>query len=422
MRRLYLQIYLGFVGILLLFAILVALAWLLRDTADEHDDDFEKLAVLASRILPAEDRPVAELRAALADLHRQFGVDLVVSDPGGTLLAGAGRPLALPEPRREHGGWLHRRGPGWSVALRLPDGRWLHVHVPHRHRHFAWLWGVALLAFAVAVGAYPLARRITRRLERLQAGVEELGAGDLKARVEVHGHDEVAELARSFNRAAGRIEQLVAAQQSTLASASHELRSPLTRIRMAIELLVDTDRPEIRGRVERDIAELDDLIDELLLASRLQTPSRPHDEESIDLLALVAEEGARVGARVEGSQVHVRGERRMLRRAIRNLFENARRYAQGFPIEATVEALGSGGRVMVADSGPGVPETERERIFEPFYRPPGTKEGEDRGVGLGLALVRQIAERHGGAASSLPRPDGKPGGCFEFRISDVPAS
>jgi methyl-accepting chemotaxis protein len=113
-------------------------------------------------------------------------------------------------------------------AMRLPDGRTLAAH--REQERSGWLFAIAALAAAIALGAYPVTRRITRRLENLGAQVEALGSGDLSARVEVRGADEIAELARSFNRAASRIEKLVAAQRSTLASASHELRSPLARI------------------------------------------------------------------------------------------------------------------------------------------------------------------------------------------------
>ena len=121
----------------------------------------------------------------------------------------------------------------------------------------------------MAAVAFPVARRLARRIERLREHVDALGAGALSARVDAEGRDEVADLARSFNRSAERLEQLVNAQRSTLAGASHELRSPLARMRVACELLGDS-RPEIRERVARDIAELDGLIDELLLASRLE--------------------------------------------------------------------------------------------------------------------------------------------------------
>src|SRR5678815_2188802 len=145
---------------------------------------------------------------------------------------------------------------------------------------------LGLLALAMGVAAWPMARSITGRLERLQRGVDQWGDGNLSARVEVEGHDEVAELARGFNAAATRIEGLVEGQRRMLASASHELRSPLARVRMALEM-VDDPRPDRRALLEAakdDIAELDELIDDLLLSSRLE--SRPIARETVDLGAL----------------------------------------------------------------------------------------------------------------------------------------
>jgi len=110
----------------------------------------------------------------------------------------------------------------------------------------------------------------------------------------------------------------------------------------------------------------------------------------------------------------------MLRRLLRNLFENARRHGGGTPIEAFVEMEGDGVRLMVCDAGPGVPERERQRIFEPFYHPQGMPEGEDRGGGLGLALVREIARRHGGEARCVPRKAG--GTCIKVLLSAVAPS
>jgi signal transduction histidine kinase len=240
--------------------------------------------------------------------------------------------------------------------------------------------------------------------------VEALGAGDLAARVTVEGRDEVATLASSFNRSAERIERLVNAHKTLLANASHELRSPLARIRMAVEMLKTDAKPELRAELERDIAELVVLVDEILLASRLDAGPAPDAREDVDFLALAAEECARVDAALDGERVTVRGEPRLLRRLIRNLLENARRYGAGSPIEVRVGRSAHGGaELRVCDRGPGVPEAERERIFEPFYRPAGAREREG-GVGLGLALVRQIARRHGGDATCLARDGG--GSCF----------
>jgi signal transduction histidine kinase len=184
---------------------------------------------------------------------------------------------------------------------------------------------------------------------------------------------------------------------------------------MAIELLPGEGRPELRARLFQDIAELDELIGEILLASRLDALDHIERTEEVDLLALLAEEGTRTGAEVSGEPVCIQGDPRLLRRLIRNLLENARRYAASSPVETSVAPLNqSGARLRVADRGPGIPEPERERIFAPFYRPAGMQERGDGGVGLGLALVRQIARRHGGDVRCVPRDGG--GACFEVDL------
>ena len=152
------------------------------------------------------------------------------------------------------------------------------------------------IALAVGIGVYPFVRGLTRRLERLQAGVEKLGEGNLSARVDVEGKDEVARLAESFNRSAERIQELMEAHRMLLANASHELRTPLSRIRLGIDLLQQSHDPVYKTEIERNIAELDQMIDEILLASRLGAIRKPQLEETVDLLALAAEEGARYDA------------------------------------------------------------------------------------------------------------------------------
>jgi signal transduction histidine kinase len=418
MRRLYLQVYAAFVGILVLFGILAWVAWRLAGPDPEERRALDGFAALVAEALPAPDAPRGELRAALERLAARFPADVAVHGADGALQASAGAPLP-PPPEGARSGWL-RGGPGrGALALHLPDGRWLlarHAHPGGAAAHGA-LAALALLALAIAVGAYPVVRRLTGRLERLQARVEALGQGELSARVLVEGRDEVAELAQSFNRAAERIERLVGAQKALLASVSHELRSPLARIRTAAELL-SGERPELVAGIARDVEELDALIGELLLASRLDARAEWGEPSEVDLLALVAEEAAHFDAQVEGEPARLRGDPRLLRRLVRNLFENARRHGGGAAVEASVRRLGSGALLRVADRGPGVPEPERERIFEPFYRPPGHREGEG-GVGLGLALVRRIARHHAGDARCLPRPGG--GTCFEVELRGAPS-
>jgi signal transduction histidine kinase len=288
------------------------------------------------------------------------------------------------------------------------------LSLPHVAAHV--LLPVGIMALVLAAGAYPVARRLAGRLERLRTRVDALGGGDLAARVEVEGRDEVAELAASFNRAAERIEELVAAQKRLLAAASHELRSPLARLRMAVELLPADGRPELRNRIYREIAELDALVGELLLACRLDATAGEPQRQQVDLLGLVAEEAACDGATVAGEPVVVPGDPRLLRSLVRNLLDNARRHGGASGVEASVVRLAPRlARLSVADRGPGVADAERERIFEPFYRPAGTAEGDSGGVGMGLALVRQIARHHGGDARCVPRPGG--GTCFQVDLA-----
>ena len=279
---------------------------------------------------------------------------------------------------------------------------------------FGFGWMLGLVGLAVALGSYPIIRRLTLRLEALQSGVDRWGQGDLSTRVNAEGKDEVAFLAQRFNQAAQRIETLMNSHKSLLANASHELRSPLARIRMSLELMgADAASPQ-RIEISRSITELDQLIDEILLASRLdakQADAEPF--ESLDLTGLAAEECARAGAELgmsaTGQSLVIQGSPRLLRRLMRNLLENAKRYGgQGdITLELTQKRTGSQALAVIAvnDRGPGVPPNQRERIFEPFYRLPGASEREG-GVGLGLALVKSISERHGGTVRCEARPGG----------------
>lgn len=283
---------------------------------------------------------------------------------------------------------------------------------------------VLLVIFlAVALGAWPVVRRLTRRLELLKQGVQTFGEGRLGHRVAVSGNDEVAAVAASFNTAADRVEALVQSHRSLLANASHELRSPLARMKMAVSMLDDAtpaQRERLKLEIDRNVGELDALVEEVLLASRLDaTAIEPPPSEAVDLAAVVAEEAARVGAAVEGLDAlqgaraaRLRGDERLLRRAVRNLLENAQRYGGG---DVVARASGSEAQVRVAvcDRGPGVPPELRERIFEPFYRLPGHAEREG-GVGLGLSLVRQIVTRHRGRVACTEREGG--GSCFTIEL------
>jgi signal transduction histidine kinase len=379
---------------------------------------------------------VPGVRPRLAQIAAEFGVDIVMGDALGPRV-GVPSVRAFPPPARLDPGLRHERG-GPTFVVELDDGGWAAVRAqgPYRrlrvHPFFATL---LVLAVVMALGSYPVARRVARRLESLAAGVETWGAGRLDHRVNAEGHDEIGRLATTFNQAAERVSCLLAQQKQMLANVSHELRSPLARVRMGLELVAeepDAARRVARvGEIHRDIVELDGLIEELLVFARAdaRVPSRPLVE--VDLAALCREEAARVGARCDGPEAgegadgaaatRMLGDEPLLRHMLRNLLENAVHHGGGLEVRIVLGPADATDTltVRVEDAGPGIPEAERERVFAPFYRASGGDgsgqgQGRGHGHGVGLALVRQVARYHGGEVRYLPRPGG--GSAFEVRL------
>ena len=453
MRSLYIRIWLTVLASLALFAL--ASGWLMqRHMASEREriesqtqSRAEAWAELLQRSLPAADAPRDEQAQGLRDWALRLRLPLALDDPQGLRIAASDSFL-----RREEDASPGPTARRMGAPVALADGRTLWIARPTLRRRappgdplaspvrsmpggpmgawpmFSGLPGlpglpdgagiialVVLLFLAVGAGAYPVVRRLTRRLEHLKSGVEAFGGGALHQRVNAEGRDEVAALARSFNEAAARIEALLRSNQSLLANASHELRSPLARLKVAVAMQ-DGASPEyaqrLRDEIHTNIAELDALVEEVLLSSRLDARGEAARPERCDLLALAAEEASRVQAIASGEALTVMAEERLIRRAVRNLLENAKRYGSA-AVEISVYRQGSMAEIRVGDHGPGVPEPYRERIFEAFFRLPGHAEREG-GVGLGLALVRQIAQRHGGQVRCEPRDGG--GSCFVLSL------
>lgn len=540
MKRLSLTIFVAVLASLLLFALAVVGIWTWTWQARAERMERQIATIVADPVLQAEDSDQATLERALRRLNIDAGFDLAIVDARNRPIAQAGRPIppgrryferppgpppdgaddARP-PRGDGGGERDedpRRSRRWVASFDLPGDRWLLVR-PVRGEPppppVGLMSGTALLMLAVALVAWPVSRRITRRLERLQRGVEQLGAGDLGARVPVEGRDEVAALARSVNASAARIEDLVNtqgrlldSQRRLLANASHELRSPLARIRLALELLlpehptrddagvggggvgagavfgigsgsgssaqtnaggiaatmgpaVGLHERALRDEALLSVSELDRLIDEILIASRIDAAQVGRGDvlgrEPVDLIGLAAEEAARVDAEVEmaaDGEGEVIGDPRLLRRLLRNLLENAARYhrqakgavaaattgpavdelavnepavnelaidelADDEPVLVRIDPSAAGAvEVVVLDRGPGVAAAEREKIFEAFYRVEGHSEGAG-GVGLGLSLARQIARAQGGDLRCEARPGG--GSAFIATLARIPA-
>jgi signal transduction histidine kinase len=412
-QRLYLRIFLAMLIGLITAALLSAAVVRLSSDSEQVRQSMMVLNEFVSEALPPASRSAAEQRVPLLRWQQRLKINLSLYDRSGKLITSAGNSVLPLPPATQQGGSVYVDHS--VLALKLDDGRWLVARESARPYRtvFSLGWALLLMLLVIALIAYPVVRHLTRRLERLQQTVVNFGSGQLASRIRVEGRDEIASLATSFNQAAQRIETLVASQKNLLANASHELRSPLARIRMAVELLDTGEQAAMGDELRQNIHELDQLIDEILLSSRLDASTTAPERHETDLTALLAEECTHHGASLDAPALLLRCDAKLLRRLIRNLLENAGRYGNGKPIELSARSNGKTLQLDVCDRGPGIPEAQRDTIFDAFYRLPGASETAG-GVGLGLYLVRQIARQHGGDVNCLPRAGG--GSCFRVEL------
>jgi len=287
--------------------------------------------------------------------------------------------------------------------------------------------GVYLAVLFVAIGVsalacWWLARTLSRPVAQLQRSARALAAGNLEARVGddlAQRKDELGVLARDFDQMAERVRSLLASKETLLRYVSHELRSPLARLRVALMLArregADTQRE--MERIERETERLDTLIGQILRLSRLSTDDPSLVPQIVDVTQLVSEvvEDARMEAGgsekgvewTAGPIAHVRGSPELIRSAIENILRNAIRFT---PRQASVDAAlrieGNSVLVTIRDRGPGVPQMELERIFEPFYRVPETSDSGSAGGGLGLTIASRAITLHHGTVRARNADDG----------------
>lgn len=350
----------------------------------------------------------------------------------------------------------------WALQITTPEGREMMLQwgsAPMDNRFLAALrspgnarWVLLLFGAAVLAATGWVSWRMTRRLGRLQRDIGRWSAGELAHRADESGGDEAAALAQHFNRAAAQIQTLLhekdallRAQKMLLANASHELRAPLNRILNAEALLPGgPENEQWHEDIRNAVRTMDELTEDILDSSRLEAGQDDMDKATeTDVLALVIEEcvqedvalkdargrfwlnpsqesafgetafGDGSGALPAPRSFVVLGVERLLRRAVGNLLRNARRYGGSEGVCVTLDTEGGSVVLHVDDSGPGVPEDERDDIFRPFYRTKSASESQG-GWGLGLAMVRTIAERHGGSAECSAAPGG--GARFTLRL------
>ncbi len=302
------------------------------------------------------------------------------------------------------------------VRIVMHSGDHAHISAADHHAFvFAVLWfGLGAMLVMIAFSVY-----VTAPLRRMSRSMDRIAAGDLEHRVKVRGRDEGAAMGRSFNAMAERVRGMIVGQKELMAGVSHELRSPLTRMKLALELLREGKGGSERiASLEADVDALNALVEELLLASRIDLGSVPVELEALELEELSRNAWTRVaeqaGRQATTLRVHcaddarqVMADRSLAVRLLGNLFENSVRYAGMGKITVSSERRADRIQVTVADEGPGVDRADLDRLFEPFFRADRSRSRKTGAGGLGLMIVRRAVEAHGGSVRArLGEPQG----------------
>ena len=439
MRSLFLKIFLSFWVAQALFVVLaIALAIWLRPQRENAAIDALESKVMKESIEAYQTAGTESLARYLTQLQNTQHVRAFLFDDEGREISGA-RPPEYIEHFQQG-----RRPEGSSGWLRFAAGRFLHqttatvngqrytlvMAVPQTPPSFFSLRNIPLLWILVAVVSsglvcYPLALYMTRPVIKLRAAAQKLAAGDLSARAgasESSRKDEIAELVREFDSMAGRLEAMVKAQSRLWSDVSHELRSPLARLSVALELARQRSGPAADGALERITLEserLNELIGRLLTIAKLESGDEGIDKAPVHLEELISEVALDAEFEAQSRQCHVNfsspqdfvlnGNASLLRSAVENVVRNAIRYTrEGTNVEVSLKADDRPDRavIMVQDSGPGVPADALDKIFRPFYRIDDARGRQTGGVGLGLAITERAILLHGGTVRAANRPEG----------------
>lgn len=393
---------------------------LIVPVAERSADDLAGLIVLSAQTwveLPPETRAAFE-----QELARRHGLRLTTVNVGAT--ADAPR-FAF---RTQIEAALSRRL-GEAVVLRGVPGKaaaWLDIPVgghdlrvgffPDRYAVKPPLAAIAVVAvgtFLSLLTALFLVRRLTVPLARAARAARQVGAGELPEPLPETGPAELAELARRFNTMATEVRNLLDNRTTLLAGISHDLRTPMTRLQLNLEML--RDEPS-QARIDRslgDLAEMNTLISGYLELART---TRAAPASRFDLAILLDEVAADAGlAWLGAAPCEIEASRLAVRQIVSNLIENAQRYGGAGPVELALECADSLARVSVRDTGSGIPEDQLDKVFRPFYRLEASRSQATGGTGLGLAIVRQLAETHGWTVRLANRPIGGIEAVLEIR-------
>lgn len=440
MKSLFLRIFLSFWMALALFvalAILVTLAFRPRSASWEA----LRISVLNDSVAAYEEGGAEQLRHYMLNLEKTQNLRVYLFDERGMEVSGRAAPdwamrvaqggprvprdvfifpapLVLRDSRASSDG-KHR----YTVVLGLPPGPRVFfgprgLPVP----------GLIIAIISSGLVCYLLSWYLTKPIVRLRAATRQLAAGDLRARAGApagNRRDEVAGLMRDFDAMAERIETLMNAQSRLLNDISHELRSPLARLNVALGLArqrAGVESADMLDRIELEASRLNELIGRILTLARLEDGEQRVPQTPVPLGELVAnvaedaefeaqERHCHVRTTIQEGEFGVRGNDSLLHSAVENVVRNAIRYTQEgttVEIELTREQAGTGAEAVlkVSDSGPGVPADSLEKLFLPFYRLDDARGRLTGGVGLGLAITERAVRFHGGKVTAFNRAGG----------------
>jgi len=393
---------------------------LIVPVAERSADDLAGLIVLSAQTwveLPPPTRAAFE-----RELARRHGLRLTTAATAAAAEAPqfAFRAQIEAALSRRVGGPIVLRGvPGTAAAwLDIPlGGHDLHAgFFPDRYAVKPPLAAIAVIAvgaFLSLLTALFLVRRLTVPLARAAQAASQVGAGELPEPLPETGPAELAELARRFNRMAAEVRDLLDNRTTLLAGISHDLRTPMTRPQLNLEMLRDAPSA---ARIDRAVADLADM--NRLITGYLELARTTQAEMKVrfDLAGLLEEVAADAGLSWQGAgPCEIEAGRLAMRQIVTNLVQNAQRYGGGTPVELALECTGKQARVIVRDAGAGIPDDQLEKVFRPFYRLEASRSQATGGTGLGLAIVRQLAETNGWTVSLKNRAAGGLEATLEIR-------
>jgi len=368
------------------------------------------LGLILSRTLGPYSDALAEHVFANPDpglwqkMAKRHGVMILVESPSGESVAfgaqGERLPLNSPELQQSEIRSIRTAADGTKVTFYWKVWSF-------RESHLVLLAGLVIMILSVVGSAFWFLQRQLKPLAWLQTGVEAVARGDFKARVPIVRNDEIGQVAGAFNAMASRVGQMIDDRERLLADVSHELRSPIARMKVALEFVPEGDK---RDALDRDLREMEKLIAVLLEREELRSRSGRLEGEQVDLDALTGEVVAAFADRgpgvkfVSGGALTIHADPALMKLLIQNLLDNAVKFSRpdSRPVVAKLETATDQVILRVADDGIGIPTGSEEKIFEPFVKLDQAR-GHGVGYGIGLNLCQRIVQLHGGTIRLLPR-------------------